>query len=270
MRLTLETAIATLTALSLSACNTAETFQLPTADTASPQTPQSLPTNVAAPLVAVSLSGQPVVTEKGSSVALAVTLTSEPSDDVFIDLSSSNPGEVGLSATRIVFDKSSWQTPRVVLATGVDDAIADGNQHAKIHFRPVVSKDAQYSGFTLDDVDLANLDDEASGLSVQSSGEATTTVGGSVTVSLRLQSEPRADVTLSVVSYDTRKADVTAGATLVFTKENWSVVQTATVTGRSGDPGSVGSYVVTVAGESDDDAYSGQELARVALTNQAP
>ncbi|WP_186440516.1 hypothetical protein, partial [Planktothrix tepida] len=52
---------------------------------------------------------------------------SQPTSDVLITLSNSNPQEASLSTPSVTFNSQNWSTPQVVTVTGVDDNIRDGD-----------------------------------------------------------------------------------------------------------------------------------------------
>ncbi|TWU32194.1 CotH kinase family protein [Novipirellula artificiosorum] len=110
----------------------------------------------------------------------------------------------------------------------------------------------------------------AAGLRVTPS-DGTTLVdenGASDTISVMLNSEPSADVVVTVTSADVGEVTVSP-TTLTFTTENWSVAQVVTVTGMA-DGVADGSQVValTFASTSEDPAYAALENLTVSATNE--
>jgi len=53
-----------------------------------------------------------------------------------------------------------------VTVTGVDDAIADGNQVYSIVTAPAMSADASYNGMNPPDVSVTNTDNDSAGITV--------------------------------------------------------------------------------------------------------
>lgn len=107
------------------------------------------------------------------------------------------------------------------------------------------------------DASTSGLDNDDSGLVVGAISAHTTEAGGTATFTVRLATQPTANVTITVGSDDTGEG--TAGpTTLTFTSANWNVDQTVTVTGvddllLDGDA----SYGVSVTAASDDSHYDG-------------
>ena len=81
------------------------------------------------------------------------------------------------------------------------------------------------------DIDLTNSDNDTAGVTVSAPSSSTTTeAGGTVTFTIRLNSEPTSSVTLPLSSTDTSEGTVSPSS-LTFTAANWNVPQTVTVVG---------------------------------------
>lgn len=83
-------------------------------------------TNVA-PVVQQS-GGTTVVADSGTSDFFDVSLPTAPTQDVVIDVTSADTGEVTVDQARLTFTPANWQTPQRVTVTGVTDALDDGDQ----------------------------------------------------------------------------------------------------------------------------------------------
>ena len=210
-----------------------------------------------------------ITTEGGSQVSFTVVLASQPSADVTIPVQSSDVTEGTVAVTSLTFTPVNWSTPQTITVTGVNDAVDDGNIGYSILLGAASSADASYNGLNPADVSLSNTDDDTAGITVSSlSGSSTTESGGVVTFTVRLNSEPVANVTVPVSSSDTTEGVVSA-ASLVFTSANWNVAQTVTVTGVDDTifDGSVAYTIVLAAATSTDALYNGINPADAALTN---
>ncbi|MEZ0265760.1 MAG: Calx-beta domain-containing protein, partial [Phycisphaerae bacterium] len=102
-------------------------------------------------------------------------------------------------------------------------------------------------------------DNDSAGFTIGAVSAHTTESGGTATFTLRLNSQPTADVVVTVASSNT--AEGTAATTLTFTSANWNIDQTVTVTGvdETGaqlDDGDIG-YQVDLTAASGDGAYNG-------------
>jgi hypothetical protein len=76
--------------------------------------------------------GPPSVSDTGSDDLLSVALSAQPSADVVLNATSSDPGEVRVSPASIRFTPSNWNQPRVFALRGVDDREADGDQSVAV------------------------------------------------------------------------------------------------------------------------------------------
>ena len=87
--------------------------------------------------------------------------------------------------------------------TGVDDAVVDGDFPYTI-LTAAASTDPVYDGLDPVDVLMINTDDDTAGVTVTpTSGLVTTEAGGTASFTVVLESEPVADVTISLSSSDT-------------------------------------------------------------------
>ena len=71
-------------------------------------------------------------TEAGGRATFTVALTSAPTGDVTIALSSSDLSEGRVAPQSLTFTAQNWGTARTVTVTGQDDAVADGDQAYEI------------------------------------------------------------------------------------------------------------------------------------------
>ncbi len=68
------------------------------------------------------------VTEAGASETFTVVLTAQPSADVVLLVTSSDPGEARVDKPALTFNNNNWNVPQTVTITGVNDNVVDGNQ----------------------------------------------------------------------------------------------------------------------------------------------
>ena len=84
-----------------------------------------------------------VMSESGSSDSFTFALGSEPAGDVVVSVASSDLSEAVVSASELTFTASNWDTPQMVVVTGVNDGLSDGDQAVDVTlaaagFEPVV------------------------------------------------------------------------------------------------------------------------------------
>jgi hypothetical protein len=113
----------------------------------------------------------------------------------------------------------------------MNDDIADGDQSYNIVIDPATSADPAYDGLDPQDVNVINTDDETPGFIVSDISGDTTEAGVTATFTVKLKSEPFADVTVTDSSANTEEGIVTSGATLLFDSTNWNIEQIVTVQG---------------------------------------
>jgi hypothetical protein len=180
--------------------------------------------------IVVSPTSGLVTTEAGGTASFTIRLTSQPTADVTIPVSSNDTTEGTVSPASLVFTPENWSTPQTVLVTGVDDVIEDGNVSYSIITGPATSSDPTYHSRKPADVMLITVDDDIAGISVDRTGLRTTESGGKDVFSVRLNTATTADVTLVLFSSDLTEG-VASPTSLVFTSRNWDTAQTVTVSG---------------------------------------
>jgi autotransporter-associated beta strand protein len=211
-------------------------------------------------------------TEAGSTATFTVVLTSQPTADVTIPLSSSDITEGTVSPASVTFTTANWNVPQTVTVTGIDDAIVDGTIAYTINTGAATSTDPAYSGFNAADVAASNTDNDSTGTGTitvtPSSGLTTTEAGGVAAFMIVLNSQPTANVTIPLTSSDTTEGTVSP-ASVTFTPTNWSSPQIVIVTGVDDaiDDGDVNYTIVTGAATSTDTNFSGVNPTDVSLTN---
>jgi large repetitive protein len=171
--------------------------------------------------------------EKPSAKAYTFTiaLTSKPSANVTIPITSSDVTEGTVSPASLVFTTTNWKAIQTVTVTGVDDEMVDGPQSYKVRIGAATSTDEGYSGFDYPtDISLTNLDDDSAGIEVSPAAGSTSEKGATFTFTIVLSLQPSADVTIPLSSSNEKEGivDVTS---VVFTTANWNKPVTVTVTG---------------------------------------
>jgi hypothetical protein len=65
--------------------------------------------------------------ENGTTATFTVVLDAEPTANVVLDISSGDTDEVTVTPSTLTFTNVNWDTAQTITATGVDDALIDGN-----------------------------------------------------------------------------------------------------------------------------------------------
>jgi hypothetical protein len=108
-----------------------------------------------------SVSGN--TSEDGTTATFTVVLTSEPTANVTIPVSSSDTTEGTVSPSSLVFTDANWDTAQTVTITGVNDGAVDGDVSYTIVLGAATSADAGYNGINPADVTLTNTDNDVAG-----------------------------------------------------------------------------------------------------------
>lgn len=187
---------------------------------------RSMPAVVPSPLSGLT------TTELGMGAAtFTIVLTTMPTADVTVGLTSSDLTEGTVSPASVTFTGANWSTPQTVTVTGVDDSLVDGSVLYQIVTSAAVSADPSYAGRAVNDVTLTNTDDEPVGVVVtNATGTNYLWEGGSsVTLNVHLLSQPVGSVVVPFSNSGWTNEMSVSPASLTFTSGNWNVDQTVTV-----------------------------------------
>jgi hypothetical protein len=180
----------------------------------------------------VSPTGGLTTTEAGGQATFTVRLTTAPTADVSINLTSSDTTEGTVSPTSLTFNASNWNQDQTVTITGVDDFVADGNVPYTIITGAATSADPNYNGFNPPDVTVVNQDNDTAVLNIVAPTNGFQVVEGGVnTYTVALNSQPTANVTISIASSDTAQGGTPSPSSLTFTPANWNIPQNVNFSG---------------------------------------
>ncbi|HEX6898971.1 MAG TPA: Calx-beta domain-containing protein [Thermoanaerobaculia bacterium] len=98
--------------------------------------------------------------EDGGSDTFTIALTSQPTADVILALSSGDTTEGTVFPESLRFTPADWNLPRTITVTGVDDLEVDGNISYTIVLHPATSADAAYQGLDAPDPTARNQDND--------------------------------------------------------------------------------------------------------------
>ncbi len=84
------------------------------------------------------------VTEGGATDTYNLTLTSQPTADVTVDITSTPPAQVTASPASVTFTAANWSQPVLVTLTAVNDSIYEGSQVVTLQ-HSISTLDAYYS-----------------------------------------------------------------------------------------------------------------------------
>ncbi|MEK7215412.1 MAG: hypothetical protein AAB289_07455, partial [Chloroflexota bacterium] len=155
--------------------------------------------------------------------------------NVVLSVTGGDPTEITVAPSSLTFTPSNWNVAQTVIVTGVDDALADGDQMTAVVLSVVDgSSPVAYRDVPDRAVNVTTVDNEPAvpGFNTAESngGTVVSESGTSDSFTVVLTKQPAAQVVISVVGNDSTEA--TASPTsLTFTPATWNIRQTVTVTG---------------------------------------
>lgn len=228
--------------------------------------------------VIVTLTSAATTSEDGVTQAtFTVVLGKKPKKTVTIAYASDATDEGVPDGTgTLTFTTTNWNLPQTITVTGVNDDLDDSDAPYNIVLSPCVSLDKSYNGVDPADVALTNTDDDTAGFNFQNIlGLTTTESGGQATFTVRLNSQPTTDVTLTLSSDNTNIGTVSP-TTLTFTAaaggaNGWDQLHTVTLTGVDDAPpvadGSHTWHVDFAAATGGGAGYNGVTPASITVSN---
>ncbi len=212
-------------------------------------------------------------TKAGATAQFTVHLNTQPTASVSIGLSSSNTTEGTVSPSSLTFTTANWNSAQTVTVTGVNDNKVTGNTAYSVITAPAVSTDTVYSGMNASDVSLTNIDTNSATIILsRTSGLQTNENGSSDTFTIKLSTNPAANVTIGL-SVDNTNLGSVSPSSVVFTSANGTTAQTVTVSGVADAKGNTAVdgnqtyHVVTAAASSGDGNYNGLNPSDVTVTS---
>ena len=220
----------------------------------------------------VTLSSSSLTTsENGTNATFTVKLDQKTTSDVTINLQSDDPGEGTPSPSALTFTTSNYSSAQTITVQAVDDAFFDDNQSYTITLKTISGTSTAYDGFDPADVSVTNTDNESAndvGIVPSTSSISVSETGSNASFTLKLKSEPTANVVLSISSSNTAEG-VVSPSSLLFSRNNWSTTQTVTVTGVDDyyDNGDTSFSIIVGSPATSDTNYSAKPSSTINATN---
>ena len=212
----------------------------------------------------VTVSGTALtVAEAGGRATYTVKLDAEPTGSVTVTPTSGNATVAIVSPGQLTFTTDNYATPQTVTVTGVDDAVDNASD------RRATTVTHAVAGGGYDDVSVAVVtvtatDDDSAGVTVSETALTVAEAGGTATYTVRLNTKPTGDVTVTPTSGDESVA--TASGALTFTTTNYATPQTVTVTGVDDDLDDAADREATISHAVAGGGYDGVSVASVTVT----
>ena len=220
----------------------------------------------------VTLSSSSLTTsENGTNATFTVKLDQKTTSDVTINLQSDDPGEGTPSPSALTFTTSNYSSAQTITVQAVDDAFFDDNQSYTIALKTISGTGTAYDGFDPADVSVTNTDNESAndvGIEPSTSSISVSETGSTASFTLKLKSEPTANVVLSISSSNTAEG-VVSPSSLLFSRNNWNTSQAVTVTGVDDyyDNGSTSFSIIVGSPATSDTNYSAKPSSTINATN---
>ena len=173
-------------------------------------------------------SADRLAVQEGGISTYDVRLSSKPTSDVAVAVTSSDVAKATVSKAALTFTPSDWKVPQTVVVSGVDDGVATGIRSVTISHRGSGGGYDTQRGTVA--VGLANDDSFPNSRVVVHPAFLAVDEGTSDSYELRLSSSPTGDVVVELRSGDRGVATVSPSS-LTFTPDNWEVFRTVEVTG---------------------------------------
>ena len=217
--------------------------------------------------------GTTTATEGGAGDSYTVVLTSQPLNNVTVTVDPDTAIDLGSGAgtpRTLTFTSGNWSTAQTINVAAVNDAVAEG-LHTGTIVHTAASTDPGYSNPAISSVTVNITDNDIAGLVITESGGSTalTEAGPTDSYTLRLSSQPTANVVVTVDPDAQSSAGGVAGApiSLTFTTGDWSTPQSVTLTAFNDDVAEgLHSATVTHTLASGDATYNGLAADPVVAT----
>lgn len=179
-----------------------------------------------------------VISEDGTSANISVHLTSKPTGNVTIQFKSIHSHKYELNKAELVFSPTNWGLPQKMVVTGKKDGFPKVDEQFDLSVEVDIDKTTDQSGYKAIEsksvhVTCLNTDPGLFVTDYWTEGYnhlRLTEDGGTAQFSVRLLTQPSANVTVDIESTDTTEG-VVSPQQLVFTPLNWGDDQFVTATG---------------------------------------
>ena len=159
--------------------------------------------------------------QEQDAAKFTIALSSIPSEAVTLTFASSNEAEGKLDKTSVSFTVENWNVPQEVLVKGVDDVVHDGNVEYAITFNLSESEDPHYKDLQPASIKVTNVDNDVAGFVVNNPEVFEIKETQDAVLTVKLNTKPKSDVTISVAVDDTTEAQPEAES-VVLTSETWN------------------------------------------------
>ena len=177
----------------------------------------------------LTLSTATLGVAEGGDAEYTVRLATQPTAQVTVAITGTASTDLSLDATSLTFTTSTWSTAQTVTVSAAEDIDAANDAATLLH----TASGGDYAGETAE-VAVTVTDDDTPGTVVLSPTTLGVAEGGDAEYTVRLSSQPTAEVTVAITG--TASTDLTLdAASLTFTTVTWNTAQTVTVSAAQDD-----------------------------------
>ncbi len=187
--------------------------------------------NDVADVTVIQSDGTTVVTEDGLTDSVQLSLSSQPTSNVVLNLASSDTDQFDISDTTLTFTPTNWDTPRTVTITADDDILVDGDVTEFININVDPGSDPTYAALPDKQVNVAVIDNEIAEIVVDTLGPLEVSEDGTTaTFNVSLTGEPLSNVVVALLRSDDSEVELDVSQ-ITFNSTNYNVPQLVTITG---------------------------------------
>ena len=218
--------------------------------------------------ISISESGDSTTTsEDGLSDSVFVVLDAQPSSAVVLT-ASFNEAEIAVSLPLLTFTPNSWNTPREITISSVDEFVMDGDQIESLLLTVNAEFSAPEFADAADSVFVNSLDNDAIAIVVNESEGSTIVAenGASDEVEVSLGAMPDETVVVQIASGESLE---TGSDSLTFSPFDWNTPQLVAVDATDNNVAAgdgSGSLIFSVDAENSDPVWAGVESVTVIVT----
>ena len=168
------------------------------------------------------------VTENNPETAeFSIVLTSQPLNNVYVDIINNDSTEKTLSTVSLTFTNSNWNVSQTITISSEDDTLIDGDQNTSITAQINAASDPAFLALAPENRSVITIDDDIGDfvLSEVNGNLKEEPPLNSVSFTVTLTAEPSSDVTIDFTSSDLSEATI-INPSLTFSSLNWNIPQT--------------------------------------------
>lgn len=217
-------------------------------------------------------SGNIKTTETGNTANVLITLSKAPTTNVIVNAISTSAidGKI-VTNSALTFTTSNWSVAQTITVKGQNNPSSSNVSNYAINLL-AISSDKQFDAVS-NTAPLQNYDDTKPAVTpgilvckLEGDDDKTCQDGKTITLGVKLASQPAFTVTVNSVTDNPTRGKVTKGGSLVFDSSNWNTNQYVIVSGQSNTEKVTGLYNLLLTAASADVAYD-KLTASVPLQN---